>query len=47
VTYWDTAEIEQGKTIYRPVGKDKIEAKDFVLKEDEWKQFGEALYQRK
>ncbi len=46
VTLWGTPETEQGRTIYRLVDKDKIELKDFVLKDNDWKQFGYAVYQR-
>ena len=46
VTLWGTPDTEQGRTIYRIIAKDRIEVEDYVLKDNEWKQFGEAVYRR-
>ena len=45
-TLWGTSSTEQGRTTYRLVDKGTIEVEDFVLKDDQWHQFGHATYQR-
>ena len=45
--HWGTADFEQGKTEYALLPSDRIEVKDFVLRDDEYSQFGSATYQRK
>jgi len=46
VTLWGSPETEQGRTIYRLMDPDKIKVSDFVLKDNEWHQFSEAVYNR-
>jgi hypothetical protein len=45
-TLWGTPEIEQGRTVYRLLGEGQLEVEDFVLRGDQWQQFGHALYRR-
>lgn len=45
-THWGTPETEQGKTVYRLTSKNNIEVTDFVLKNDAWQPFGNAVYSR-
>jgi hypothetical protein len=46
VTRWGSPETEQGKTIYRLRSDGHIEVNDFVLKNNDWKSFGHAVYRR-
>lgn len=46
VTLWGTPDTEQGRTVYKVVSNIRIDVEDFVLKEGEWKKFGEAIYRR-
>lgn len=45
-TLWGSPETEQGRTEYRKLNEGRIEVKDFVLKNGEWRQFGHAIYKR-
>lgn len=44
VTFWGTPETEEGKTIYIFLEDNTIQTEDYVLKNGEWKQFGNAEY---
>ncbi len=44
---WGTPDFEQGKTEYSLLTSDEIVVKDFVLRNGEYAQFGNATYQRK
>ncbi len=46
ITLWGSPETEQGRTVYKVVSQDRIDVEDYVLKEGEWNQFGEAVYRR-
>jgi len=46
VTLWSSPETEQGRTIYRLMDADKLKVSDFFLKDNEWHQFGEVVYNR-
>ena len=46
VTHWGSDETERGRTVYRPIGGDKIEVEDFVFKDNAWQPFGRADYSR-
>jgi len=39
-------EYEQGKTVYALINTDSVSVRDFVWKENEYQQFGEARYTR-
>jgi len=43
---WGTPETEEGRTEYRLLSENELEVRDFVLKDDRWRRFGEALYTR-
>lgn len=43
---WGTPETEQGRTVYRLLDRNRIEVEDFVWRDDQWDQFGHALYKR-
>lgn len=43
---WGTPETEQGRTVYRLLDRNRIEVEDFVWRNDQWDQFGHALYKR-
>ncbi len=45
-TLWGTPETEQGKTVYRLLDGDQLEVTDFVLQNEQWNQFGHAIYTR-
>ncbi|MBO6522337.1 MAG: hypothetical protein JJ971_00800 [Balneolaceae bacterium] len=47
IIHWGTLDFEQGKTEYSLVSNDSMEVTDFVLKNGEYAQFGNATYQRK
>lgn len=44
---WGTPDFEQGRTEYSLLTSGEIEVKDFVLRNGEYAQFGNATYQRK
>ena len=43
---WGDEKTEQGKTIYSLMNKGEMRVQDFVLKDDLYKAFGEANYER-
>ncbi len=43
ISIWKN-ETEKGKTVYQLISKDKIAVTDFVWKNEEWVQFGNAEY---
>ena len=47
IIHWGTADFEQGRTEYVLLASGEIEVKDFVLRNGEYAQFGNAIYQQK
>ena len=46
VVLWGDEETEMGKTIYSAIDNDQIRVQDFVLKDNAFIPFGEAVYTR-
>ncbi len=46
VTLWGSPETEQGRTIYQLIDRHRFKVSDFVQRNNEWQQFGEAVYNR-
>jgi len=42
---WGTPETEQGRTVYTLISSENIKVTDYILKDGEYLQFGEAQYQ--
>lgn len=45
-TLWGGPNTEKGKTIYSLVGIDRLDVTDYILKNEQWKEFGHAVYYR-
>ncbi len=47
IIHWGTEDFEQGRTEYTLLASGEVEVIDFVLRNGEYAQFGNAIYQRK